>query len=64
MIDTYADELGFLDFQRSQHGSGMSSRSQVCNSFLHLFESHINIHTYIPILSNYLYSIRIINSCY
>ncbi|XP_022097957.1 DNA helicase MCM8-like [Acanthaster planci] len=28
MIDTYSDEFGFLDFQRSQHGSGMSSRSK------------------------------------
>ncbi|KAJ8045687.1 DNA helicase MCM8 [Holothuria leucospilota] len=28
MIDTYSDQFGFLDFQRSQHGSGMSSRSQ------------------------------------
>ena len=28
MMDTYSDELGFLDFTRSQHGSGMSSRSQ------------------------------------
>lgn len=28
MIDTYTDEFGQLDFQRSQHGSGMSSKSQ------------------------------------
>ncbi len=28
MIDTYTDGMGFLDFQRSQHGSGMSSKSQ------------------------------------
>ncbi|XP_072024490.1 DNA helicase MCM8-like [Amphiura filiformis] len=28
MVDTYSDEFGILDFQRSQHGSGMSSRSQ------------------------------------
>ncbi|XP_072163403.1 DNA helicase MCM8-like [Diadema setosum] len=28
MIDTYSDQFGFLDFQRSQHGSGMSSKSQ------------------------------------
>ena len=28
MIDTYSDEHGLLDFKRSQHGSGMSSRSQ------------------------------------
>ncbi|XP_033631713.1 DNA helicase MCM8-like [Asterias rubens] len=28
MIDTYSDEFGHLDFQRSQHGSGMSSRSK------------------------------------
>lgn len=29
LIDTYSDELGGLDFQRSQHGSGMSCRNQV-----------------------------------
>ena len=29
MIDTYSDESGTLDFQRSQHGSGISSRNQV-----------------------------------
>ena len=29
MVDTFMDQFGFLDFQRSQHGSGMSSRSQV-----------------------------------
>ncbi|RXG72457.1 DNA helicase MCM8 [Armadillidium vulgare] len=29
MIDTYSDEFGFLDFQRSQHGSGISNRSQL-----------------------------------
>jgi len=29
MIDTYCDDFGLLDFRRSQHGSGMSSRSQV-----------------------------------
>lgn len=28
MVDTFMDSFGFLDFQRSQHGSGMSSRSQ------------------------------------
>jgi len=28
MYDTYSDEYGFLDFQRSQHGSGMSQKSQ------------------------------------
>ncbi|XP_013415383.1 DNA helicase MCM8 [Lingula anatina] len=28
MIDTYSNELGFLDFERSQHGSGMSSKAQ------------------------------------
>ncbi|XP_076347300.1 DNA helicase MCM8-like isoform X2 [Tachypleus tridentatus] len=27
MVDTYSDEFGLLDFQRSQHGSGMSGRS-------------------------------------
>ena len=30
MFDTFSDEFGMLDFQRSQHGSGMSQRSQVC----------------------------------
>lgn len=37
MIDTYIDEFGFLDFRRSQHGSGMSNRSQVsCSSYVNL----------------------------
>jgi len=27
LIDTYSDSFGILDFQRSQHGSGMSGRS-------------------------------------
>ena len=27
MIDTYSDQFGFLDFSRSQHGSGMSTKS-------------------------------------
>ncbi|KAK7080663.1 DNA replication licensing factor mcm8 [Halocaridina rubra] len=29
MLDTYSDEFGLLDFQRSQHGSGSSNRSQM-----------------------------------
>jgi hypothetical protein len=29
MVDTYTDQFGGLDFKRSQHGSGMSGRSQV-----------------------------------
>ncbi|KAG1652187.1 DNA helicase MCM8 [Nymphon striatum] len=29
MVDTYTDELGNLDFRRSQHGSGMSKQSQI-----------------------------------
>lgn len=28
MLGTYTDEFGKLDFERSQHGSGMSNRSQ------------------------------------
>ena len=28
MYDTFSDELGLLDFQRSEHGSGMSQRNQ------------------------------------
>lgn len=28
MRDTFSDEYGFLDFQRSQHGSGMSQKNQ------------------------------------
>ncbi|XP_067900466.1 DNA helicase MCM8 isoform X1 [Heterodontus francisci] len=28
LLDTFSDEFGRLDFQRSQHGSGMSKRSQ------------------------------------
>lgn len=27
MLGTYSDEFGNLDFERSQHGSGMSNRS-------------------------------------
>lgn len=27
LADTYSDGLGHLDFERSQHGSGMSQRS-------------------------------------
>ncbi|XP_047500985.1 DNA helicase MCM8-like [Penaeus chinensis] len=29
MMDTFSDEFGFLDFKRSQHGSGSSNRSQM-----------------------------------
>ncbi len=29
MRDTFSDEYGSLDFDRSQHGSGMSQRAQV-----------------------------------
>lgn len=29
MVDTFIDEFGALDFQRSTHGSGMSSKNQV-----------------------------------
>jgi hypothetical protein len=29
MIDTYSDEFGALDFQRSQHGAGSSKQAQV-----------------------------------
>ena len=29
MNDTFSDEFGILDFDRSQHGSGMSQRAQV-----------------------------------
>lgn len=28
MVDTFSDQFGGLDFKRSQHGSGMSGRSQ------------------------------------
>ncbi|XP_076463609.1 DNA helicase MCM8-like [Babylonia areolata] len=28
MLDVFSDQFGLLDFQRSQHGSGMSGRSQ------------------------------------
>ncbi|XP_071834989.1 DNA helicase MCM8-like isoform X2 [Apostichopus japonicus] len=38
MVDTYSDQFGFLDFQRSQHGSGMSSRSQA-KKFISLLNS-------------------------
>ena len=44
MIDTYSDDFGLLDFRRSQHGSGMSSRSQVhvccCSSLQEELTSH------------------------
>ena len=30
MHDTFSDQYGMLDFDRSQHGSGMSQRAQVC----------------------------------
>ena len=30
MNDTFSDEFGILNFDRSQHGSGMSQRAQVC----------------------------------
>ena len=39
MYDTFSDEFGMLDFQRSQHGSGMSQRSQVTKA------THHNAHT-------------------
>ena len=29
LLDTFSDDFGNLDFQRSQYGSGMSSRAQV-----------------------------------
>jgi hypothetical protein len=29
LVDTYSDDFGNLDFQRSQHGSGMSSKTVV-----------------------------------
>ncbi|XP_045612321.2 DNA helicase MCM8 [Procambarus clarkii] len=29
MMDTFSDEFGLLDFQRSQHGSGSSNRAQM-----------------------------------
>jgi len=28
MMDTYSDGLGGIDFERSQHGSGMSKKAQ------------------------------------
>ncbi|RZF44588.1 hypothetical protein LSTR_LSTR001346 [Laodelphax striatellus] len=28
MVDTFTTDIGGLDFQRSQHGSGMSSKNQ------------------------------------
>lgn len=33
LIDTFTDELGTLNFQRSQHGSGISSKNQVSVCF-------------------------------
>lgn len=37
MIDTFIDEFGALDFHRSSHGSGMSSKNQVTTPFLFLW---------------------------
>lgn len=34
LLDTFCDELGALDFQRSQNGSGTSSRNQVSTAGL------------------------------
>ena len=36
MVDTFSDEFGMLDFQRSQHGSGMSTKNQVNYLFIYL----------------------------
>lgn len=33
MIDTFIDEFGALDFHRSSHGSGSSSKNQVTTFF-------------------------------
>ncbi len=30
MFDTFSDQFGLVDFQRSQHGSGMSQKAKVC----------------------------------
>ena len=35
MNDTFSDEFGMLNFDRSQHGSGMSQRAQVCDCLMH-----------------------------
>lgn len=34
LVDTFTDELGTLDFRRSQHGSGISSKNQASIFFL------------------------------
>ena len=39
MCDTFSDQYGMLDFNRSQHGSGMSQRAQVSIAALALFLS-------------------------
>ena len=43
LLDTFSDDFGNLDFQRSQHGSGMSSRAQV-KLCLFRYKSGISIH--------------------
>lgn len=43
MYDTFSDEFGTVDFQRSQHGSGMSQRSQAKRFISEL--SRISEHT-------------------
>ena len=37
LLDTFSDDFGNLDFQRSQHGSGMSSRAQVGLCMIRLY---------------------------
>lgn len=43
MHDTYSDEFGALDFQRSQHGSGMSQRSQVLAHMLLIIVTQLSL---------------------
>ncbi|KAF4517434.1 hypothetical protein B566_EDAN005043 [Ephemera danica] len=44
LLDTFCDELGSLDFQRSQNGSGTSSRSQA-KKFVSLLQRRAELQT-------------------
>jgi DNA helicase MCM8 len=46
LLDTFCDELGALDFQRSQNGSGTSTRNQVSFSLFVYFIYILHILTY------------------
>ena len=49
LVDSFADELGVLDFNRSQNGSGMSSRNKV--KYQSIIAKLSNLHTQVQLLS-------------